>query len=217
MLPNDIMAITLSYFNYFTELDSIIERLYDEETRKYIKKKIYYIKLVKEEKIIYEVHKSYASYQMCLPDKNYYLSEAYYVDEFPHREDDLPATIVEGTYKTWRIGGKVHRNHLPAHYVDHGAKSMAWMQNNKYHREGDKPAFYNKFDASIDGELCLCIIIEWFVNGKLHRDIGPAKIQQSLRDGRVKTRYFYYKLGEKYKSTEIYYGIPLIENDEYFD
>ena len=217
MLPNDIMAITLSYFNYFTELDVILEKLYDETTREYIKKKIYHNKLVKKEKIIYEVHKDYGHYNSCLPDKDHYLCEAYYVDNKVHREDDLPAIIVEGTYKTWRIGGTMHRINGPAHINNHGSKDMAWMQNNKYHREGDKLAFYHKFNAFIGGKPCVCVIIEWFINGKLHRDVGPAKIQQSSCNGIVKTQYFYRKSGTKTKNTKIYYDIPFIENDEYFD
>ena len=217
MLPNDIMAITLSYFNYFTELDGILERLYDEETCKYIKKKIYHIKLVKDEKILYEVHKLYEYHQNHLPDKDHYVYESYRVDKKLHHEDDLPAVIIDGSSKTWRIGGLVHRKNGPVHIVNHGAATMAWMQNKRYHREGDKPAFYHKFNAFIGGTPRVCVIIEWFINGKLHRDNGPAKIQQSSYNGIVKTQYFYRKAGKKYKRTEIYYNIPFIENDEYFD
>ena len=73
----------------------------------------------------------------------------------------------EFDYLEWRQNDKMHRDgDKPA--IIYADGSLAWYQIGLIHRDGDKPAI-----ITADGGL------EWWKNGQLHRYSGPARIRPS--------------------------------------
>jgi len=234
MLPEDVIIKLLCYVPYFNGLNKVLKAIFpDPKYRKAIKYKIYKIKLVKKETFIYEMYKHFNSRCNDYGENFYFRQEIYYIDGKRHREDDLPALIEfdcmgKECCKKWYKNGFLYRKNGPAAIDNNGKNGMMWIKNTKktygkpniqpdrnfYHRDGGKPAFYRKI--SIDGKIQ--IVIEWFINNILHRDGNkPAKIQQYYDGEKIKTQYFYRLNGHKYRQGEIFYNIPIIENEESFD
>ena len=91
-----------------------------------------------------------------------------------HRDNDLPALIMQNNTKIWYQHGKIHRNNdLPAQIWSDGLKT--WNQYGLQHRDNDLPA-----EISTRGTQ------RWYQYGKLHRSGGKPAI--TYKDG---TQDFY--------------------------
>ncbi len=92
-------------------------------------------------------------------------TEAWYVNDKLHRDDDLPAlrqylsTVPEEFGDDWNCEG-----------ADDPILYETWYQYGQRHRDNDEPAFRSYLEfGPVDRE-------EWWQHDKLHRDDGPATI-----------------------------------------
>ena len=121
--------------------------------------------------------------------ENIYGSKYWYLNGKLHREDGPAIEDADG-HTWWYLNGKLHREDGPAIEFANGDKF--WIVNDQYHRE-DGPAF-----ICADGRKGWCLngkelteeefnlkmnkitMIEdeygkeWYLNGVLHREDGPA-------------------------------------------
>jgi len=76
-------------------------------------------------------------------------------------------------------------------HIDGSVLSEQWFENDKWHRDNDKPAiiYYNE-DGSVLSE-------QWFENDKCHRDNDKPAIIQYRKDGSVSLEYWF-KEGVQY-------------------
>jgi len=81
-----------------------------------------------------------------------------------HRDRDLPAIITPTGNRYWVKHGLQHRERdLPA-VIMYNDSLFIWMKEGRVHRDNGKPAIE-------------CPMFKrWFINGVLHREIGPAVI-----------------------------------------
>lgn len=86
-------------------------------------------------------------------------NEDWYIEGQRHRENDLPALIINGKSKQWYIQGKRHRLGNPA--IEHDNGWEEWYVEDKKHRNNGLPAITGQ------GK-------EWYIQGKRHREEGPA-------------------------------------------
>jgi hypothetical protein len=141
----------------------------------------------------------------------------WYINGNRHREGG-PAVENANGDKAWYINGKLHREDGPAIEYSDGDKS--WYINGNRHRE-DGPAIERvngykawyidgtklseeEFNARPKKTLLSNGTIEWKVNGKLHREDGPA-IERTNGDR------FYYKNGRIHRDG----GEPAVITDIY--
>jgi len=108
-----------------------------------------------------------------------------------HSYDDMPACDIYG-FKLWYRNGKYHRDgDEPAYIQKFGNESPVfhkrWYKNGQLHRDGDQPAVIRP------NSNCK----EWWKNGKLHRDGDlPAFIDQEKQE--------WYKDGKRHRER----GLP---------
>ena len=161
---------------------------------------IWYYKMVNGKKVIHRENGPAMIY-MGLSAR-----EDYYYEDKLHRDGDYPAVISDGgKYKIYykhnimtREGdkpskysygevtytnskGQIHRENGPAIIMADGTEK--WFFNNKLHRDGDKPAIYNK-DMTI---------VKYYKNGDCHRDGDMPAIFD--KDGST----YYYKNGKLHR------------------
>jgi len=74
------------------------------------------------------------------------------------------------------------------YYQDYGENTQEFYKNNYRHRDNDEPAF-------IKVKNCSTVIQEWYVEGLLHRDEGPARTCEYEEEGIY--IHEFYKNGEK--------------------
>ena len=213
MFPEDIIVKILCHLSYFRELDDAL-MAFNAPKRVILKKKVYNMKLIKKETYLHENSTKYNYYRQVLSNKECFKVEKYYIDNLLHREDDLPAEIVgDGQMLRWCKRGKAHRDNGPAILYNNGKNAIMWCKDGEHHRNPDHsgPAFYRK----IEDHNSIQVVIEWFVNGKLHRTNGhPAKIRQLQKNGITTTERFYYENGVKIKRGELFRNLDIIENTE---
>jgi hypothetical protein len=103
-----------------------------------------------------------------------------------HRDGDLPAVIKyeDGklSYEGWFENGLEHRIGSPSSifYTDGIKPNTFWRVNGENHRDGDLPAVERYSDY----------IFEWWINGKFHRETGPASCLID-EDGNVLDKCWY--------------------------
>jgi hypothetical protein len=97
-------------------------------------------------------------------------------------EDDISKTVTT----TYKKDGDVYDEEC---YEDSCQISYSYYKNNELHRDGDKPA-YKRIEDNYS-----TIIKEWFKNGVLHRENGPA-VTKDYEQEDVYIREYYLN-GEK--------------------
>jgi transposase InsO family protein len=126
---------------------------------------------------------------------------SYYVNDKLHRDNDLPA-IITSIYSVWYQHGKRHRDNNPAYISIHGLS--IWYQHGVKHRDNDLPAYvdeainrsewYQYGELHRDNDLPAAVHankIEYYINDRLHRDNGPAFINNGYSA--------YYKHGNRHR------------------
>ena len=112
-----------------------------------------------------------------------YGNKEWYKDGLRHREDG-PAIVLKDGIEIWYKDGKKHRdNDLPAVVDSDGTEK--WYKDGKKHRDNDLPAVIYGGFSSLNRE-------EWWLNGELHREKGPAVIDHD-------TGWKYYKNGKLHR------------------
>ena len=121
-----------------------------------------------------------------------------------HRENDLPAVIVDKKnkkYEKWYKHGFLHReNDKPAVIYGIGTKQgiKEWWYEGKKHRENDKPAVIYPYEK------------QWWYEGKLHRENDKPAVILTYK-GKVKKEEWWYK-GIRHREN---YEPAIIETDIY--
>lgn len=126
-----------------------------------------------------------------------YTVETHYVDGEIHREN-APA-VIKKTHagvvlsEYFICHNKKHRVGGPATITrDRGRVSICYYKDDKLHRENEQEQFV---PAVVETVNSVVVLEQYYINGRLHRDDGPAHITRD-ESGRI-TASVFYRNGER--------------------
>jgi hypothetical protein len=114
-----------------------------------------------------------------------YIRTTYYQNGEEHREDG-PAIVSEQEHQCWDRINKVWIYWIAQHEI--------WRKNGKLSRDNNLPA------EIIKSKNCNRMMVNWYVNGELHRTNGPCMVELYYENNKLTLDWFnYYINGKSFK------------------